>query len=143
MSVSTSYRLKFVNHHATQSNNTSALRYKPCPTSEASFLGRGLAPYKKRDNTACLRVNSHNPYCLFFCMSCSFRARPQRESNPQLTLRVQVCSVNPSQGMFILVKESLDCSNFPVIYCQNKKIEIQLCKTLFAVCVFCVQVSAQ
>ena len=46
-------------------------------------------------------------------------------------LGVQVRSVNPSQGMFILVKESLDFSNFPVILCQNKKIEIHLCKTLF------------
>ena len=25
------------------------------------------SPYKKRDNMNCLRVNSHNPYYLFFC----------------------------------------------------------------------------
>ena len=51
------------------------------------LLRRGLAPYKKRDNTACLRVNSHNPYYLFICMACSFRECSQRESNPQLALR--------------------------------------------------------
>ena len=45
------------------------------------------SPYKKRDYMNCLRVNSHNPYYLFFCMACSFRECSQRESNPQLALR--------------------------------------------------------
>lgn len=38
--------------------------------------------------------------------------------------------VNSSQGWFLFVKESLDFSNFPVILCQDKLIEIILCKTL-------------
>ena len=44
-------------------------------------------------------------------------------------LGVQVRGVNSSQGTYIKVKESLDFSNFPVISCQNKIIEIHLCKT--------------
>lgn len=56
---------------------------------------------------------------------------PRRLERPTYRLGVLVRSVNSSQGTFILVKESLDFSNFPVILCQNKKIEIHLCKTLF------------
>ena len=48
------------------------------------------SPYKKRDNMNCLRVNSHNPHCPYFCMGCSLRECSQRESNPQLALRRRV-----------------------------------------------------
>ena len=78
-----------------------------------------------------LRVNSHNSHYLFFCTSRANSNVPCGNRTHNYSLGVQVRGVNPSQGMFILVKESLDFSNFPVILCQNKKIEIHLCKTLF------------
>ena len=46
------------------------------------------------------------------------------------SLGALVSGVNSSQGTFIIVKESLVFSNFPVILCQDKLIEIILCKTL-------------
>ena len=45
-------------------------------------------------------------------------------------LGVRASGVNSSQGLFISIKESLAFSNFPVILCQDKLIEIILCKTL-------------
>ena len=84
-----SFILKRLSHFLVTTSISSSISkyYKPCQPRKLRFLGRGLAPYKNRDNTACLRVNSHNPHCPYFCMACSFRECSQRESNPQLVLR--------------------------------------------------------
>ena len=55
---------------------------------------------------------------------------PNGNRTHNYSLGVQASSVNSSQGAFIIVKESLVFSNFPVILCQDKLIEIILCKTL-------------
>ena len=55
---------------------------------------------------------------------------PYRNRTYNRVLGVRASSVNSCQGAFIIVKESLAFSNFPVILCKNKKIEIILCKTL-------------
>ena len=46
------------------------------------------------------------------------------------SLGARASGVNSSQGTFIIVKESLESSNFPVILCQDRLIEIILYKTL-------------
>ena len=54
---------------------------------------------------------------------------PYRNRTYNRVLGVQASSVTSCQGAFIIVKESLVFSNFPVILCQDKLIEIILCKT--------------
>ena len=64
-----------------------------------SFLGRGLAPYKKGDNMARLRINSHDPYCPFFAWLVAFANVPSENRTHNWDLGVLVRSVNSSQGM--------------------------------------------
>ena len=47
------------------------------------------------------------------------------------SLGARVIGVNPCQGQFTYVKESLDFTDFPVILCQSKLIEIILCKAFY------------